>query len=214
MTSSQEVLSDLRVGLDEKSQAEWKNRYGITDFYLGDIAAGALIEVPGDWKQADDTDKASNKVSDGLRRLLQELWRKDLARPVVAVFYPAERGDSCVEELRRLTWDQSAHRGDFALREASGRKKAEALLEALLGDNLGALDGSARDDKVGIAEVDGEFEKEAAAAKAAGDAPWAAPAERLCAKLRAELQRAGDAQQKPDLLSVLHEWKQAEEVTR
>ncbi len=201
-------LNKLRLPLEEDPADWWRERYGIVDMFLNDIAAGALIEVPSDWN-ADAAEGVADRVAEGLRRLLQELWQRDLARPVVAVFWPGEGAEDgeAVDALRRLTWDQEAHRGDFALREAADRGRAEELLWALLGDTLGALDESARDDKVGLEEVEEALNE----ARSAPDVTE--PEGRLIDLLTEELARAQRAFEPPDLVGALRDWLRAEEAT-
>ncbi len=212
MTTPQQKLSRLQVILDEPCSERWRDRFGITEIYVNDIAAGALIEVPSSWD--DKESKITDTVAEGLRRLLQELWRQDLARPVVAVFWPKEGAaeGKALKALRKLTWDQAAHRGDFALREASSREKAEDLLRTLLGDTMDALDDSARKDKVGIAEVEAELQKQGNAPSKAGEAPRTSAEDHLIRRLRDELKRARNTRTDPDLMGVLTEWLRAEEV--
>ena len=210
MIASRPSLSNFKVPLDEQARRQWEKEHGIVAIYVNDIGAGALIRVPPEW----DKD-ASTPVAKGLRLLLQELWRLDLARPVLAVFWPAPgaEGGTAMGELRRLAWDQESHRGDFALREAPAphgeqtrRAAAEALLEALLGDTMEALDINAREDKVDFAEVMKALEEHQK------QFTENAPAVRLDTALLAEMQRARETGGSPDLVAMLDDWLRAEEV--
>ncbi len=200
-------LDGLTVPLANGAAQAWHNDFGIVGVYLNDIALGVLIEVPRSWS---DSAEATNRVARGLRRIRQELWRLNLVRPVLAVFWPQHEDTPSLEALRTLTWDQEAHRGDFALREAASRKAAEALLWALMGDTMGALDDSAREDRIGIPETMEAFKKEFLALRASSTEPWGPPGERLAEAILDELGRAHDTHATPDLITVVEQWLRAE----
>ena len=157
MTSEQE-LEKIRIPLDDPER--WEKEYGITGLYLNDIAAGALIEVAGE--KENEKESVVDRVSRGLRHFRQELWMNNLARPLLAVFFPKEETTTMMQEgmgedikkrlqeLERLSWDQDQHRGDFSLRRASGKQHAYELLWTLLGDTLGTLDYWAREARLDI----------------------------------------------------------------
>lgn len=149
-------LDCWKVPLDNESLVRWKEHYGINGVYINDIAAGAIIEIGKDWSARFDKPvaTAASRVAEGLRHLVQELFRFEMIRPVIGVFFTA--GDvepDLRKRLRRMTWDDELHRGDFTLREAENRADAKALLGILMGDTVGELDADARADKVGVPEV-------------------------------------------------------------
>ena len=191
---SEHSLNEIVVPLNGDARHSWSRHYGIQNIYLNDIAAGVLIEVPHNWTE----EEAVDLVSEGLRHLVQELWREELIRPVLAVFW----GVSDEHPLGRLTWDQDQHRGDFALRKASSRSEAEELLWALMGDTMGALDESLREDKVDIDQVAMEFEKLTNENE---------PSQRLTNSILEELRRARKGTTSPDLVQALNTWLRAEE---
>lgn len=201
-------LASWRVPFGE-AEKNWKEEYGIAALYLNDIAAGVRIEI-GAWEAKD----AVERVSAGLRHILQELWHLDLVRPVLAVFTVAsDTPEETAKKLRRLSWDDEWHRGDFALREAATPEAAETLLFTLMGDTMGALDDASRADKVGIPEVNELFKERL---KNLGDSQDAADqAEiRLIEGLQGELVRARLAEEAPDLVRALHDWVSALGVDR
>jgi len=156
-------LSEWTVLLGSDDRKEWQSRFAITDFYLNDIAAGVIIQIAKGWppdagEAAQIDEVIADRVAEGLRHLVQQLFHIDLIRPVIGVFFAD--GDvhaESVDRLRQMTWDDELHRGDFTLRQADNRSGAEELLHTLIGDTLGELDANARQDKVGIKEVDDAF---------------------------------------------------------
>ncbi len=206
-------LEHIEVKLNSSIKARWLEEYGITGLYLNDIAAGALIQVSEDWS----ADEAVKKVSAGLRHLSQELWSRNLPRPVVAVFW-GSKDNKAVKALDRLSWDQEQHRGDFALRWAKDEDDAKELLWTLMGDTLGELDKNARADKVGVAEVRESLHLEGDAVGESQES-WAKPAGRLINDLIEELDRTRKGSKSsetvspvPDLIKVLDGWLQNEGV--
>lgn len=209
---SGDTLANWQVPLGTAAD-NWQKEYGITALYLNDVAAGALLEIPRQW----DADQAVERVASGLRYLLQELWLLDLVRPVLAV-YNVEEGisDETKKRLRRLTWDDEGHRGDFALRPANTAEEAAKLLYTLMGDTMGALDENVRADRVGIAEVRTAFtnrRSELKASQAAADQAEGRLIEALLAELdRIERARTepANATLEPNLVTVLGQWGAAE----
>lgn len=195
------------VELAEQAAAQWRTRYGIEAIYLNDIAAAALIKVTDDI--------TADHVAAGLRHLFQDLWALELARPVLGIYWPAPDAQlGTAEKLRALTWDDERHRGDFVLREVEDEAEARSLLQAMIGDTMGALDNSAMAAKVGLPEVVAIFAD--AAAKYSGvDGAQA----RLFRALLHELEskngdRAHEQGLQPDLVAVLDNWAGAEAGTR
>jgi hypothetical protein len=190
----------------------WKEQYGVEAIYLNDIAAGVLIQVGEAHVKGGSL---TERVSDGLRYLLTTLWRLDLVRPVIAVFWPQEgverkeggerKEDGEFEKLVRLTWDQEQHRGDFSLRRAATKEEALKLLYALMGDTTEALDQSARGEKIDLATVaDGYSEHLEQCAEERAD-------HRLTRAVCRELERARASATTPDLVAALEEWLSSEE---
>ncbi len=184
----------------------WRGEYGIEALYLNDVAAGAILKIPSSWR----ADEAVERVASGLRHLLQELWHLDLVRPVLAVYTEADDASAETKNrLRRLTWDDEWHRGDFALRSAPTEENAAKLLFTLMGDTMGELDKNVRADRVGIPEV-----REAFAAPRRDLSSSQQPADqaevRLIDRLVAELDRAEKAREEPRLVAALGDWINAE----
>lgn len=191
-----------------KAEKLWKEEYGIAALYLNDIAAGVRIEV-GAWEAKD----AVERVSAGLRHILQELWHLDLVRPALAVYTVAsDTPKETADQLRRLSWDDEWHRGDFALREARTREAADELLITLMGDRMGALDDASRADRVGLPEVDELFKQRLQKLQDSQDAADQAEI-RLIEGLQGELVRARLADEAPNLVRALEDWVSAEGAT-
>ncbi len=184
----------------------WRGEYGIEALYLNDVAAGAILKIPSSWK----ADEAVERVASGLRHLLQELWHLDLVRPVLAVYTVADDASGKTKDrLRRLTWDDEWHRGDFALRPAATMEQAAELLFTLMGDTMGELDKNVRADRVGIPEVRDAFA--APRQDLSSSQQRADQAElRLIDKLIAKLDRVEKAREEPRLTATLDDWINAE----
>lgn len=173
--------------------------------YLNDVAAGAILEIPAAWP----ADEAVEKVATGLRHLLQELWHLDLVRPVLAVYTTSEgMSQATARQLRRLTWDDERHRGDFALREASSREDTEDLLFTLMGDTMGKLDAAVREDRVGVPEVREVFATRRREIDGSEEAASRLEAGLLDVVLTA-LERAETAREAPRLVDALESWREA-----
>lgn len=194
-----QLLSAWAVPLDPDAARRWQDEYGVTDIYLNDIAAGAIIEVPPDWTPED----AVKNVATGLRHLLQDLWHMDLVRPLLAVYFPTE-GSETIKRLRRLAWEDEWHQGDFALRTSRDREDAENLLYTLMGDTMGALDASAQSEQAGISEVRSALERRLA--KMAEDSPEG----RLVRSILDALDRAKASRTDPNLVASLESWVESE----
>jgi hypothetical protein len=206
MTGTEE-LGQLRVPMDEQTRAAWIE-FGVKEVFLNDVAAAALIEVPVSWL---DPKEAADLVARGLRGLSQHLWRLDLVRPVLAVFWPSNGTQpEVIQRLDRLSWDDELHRGDFALRRAHDEQGARALLWLLLSDSVQALDDGVREAKVGEQDA-----REALQRLPVSDKPNEAEAqERLVAALIGALDAGHRGGRNPDFKRVLEAWLEAEGVGR
>ena len=205
---SDEALREWLVPLSEAAD-RWKDEYGIVALYLNDVAAGARLEIPA-WEAKD----AVECVASGLRHFLQELWHLNLVRPVMAVYALTEAvPEATANRLRRLTWDDEWHRGDFALREASSPERANKLLHMLMGDTMGELDAAVREDKVGIPEVRMAFERRLTELETGTQMADQAE-QRLAKAILEEIDAARRAGRTPSLADALTSWVTAEEPSK
>ena len=199
-------LSDWKIPLTPRATKNWRGEYGIEALYLNDVAAGALLKIPSDW----NADNAVERVASGLRHLLQELWHLDLVRPVLAVYTVADDASAETKNrLRRLTWDDEWHRGDFALRPAANMEQAAELLFTLMGDTMRELDEHARADRVGVPQARDAFAGRREELRSSQQ-PADQAEVRLIHRVLAELDRAEKTREEPRLVAALGDWINAE----
>ncbi len=215
--SAGEELKAIEVCLpNDRCQEAWRREYGIVHIYLNDLAAGALVEVTRDLAEVgragqDASDPSENpaveRVAMGLRRLKQELWRLNLARPVIGVFWTEHGLDNTAQALTRLGWDQDLHRGDFSLHRAKNREDAEDLLWTLMGDTMRELDSSLLQEDIALSRIQQAYQDELERQRTL-DPDGTMPRTQLLEGLVQELREARQERRSPNLLPVLEDWIQ------